>query len=103
MNDVGPVPGASLKSIIIGGKTGFSHNFFESKTCTNLMAVERPAADEVFGPLHQWQWPLNCFQKGLRVRPKQVTAAGRAWQVILMSVFFEEAAIIICKQYLRII
>ena len=37
-----------------------------------------------------------------RVRPKQV-AAGRAWQVILMSVFFEEAAIIICKQYLRII
>ena len=38
-----------------------------------------------------------------RVRPKQVAAAGRAWQVILMSVFFEEAAIIICKQYLRII
>ena len=42
----------------------------------------------------------------LELLPKRLeskTKAGRAWQVILMSVFFEEAAIIICKQYLRII
>ena len=38
-----------------------------------------------------------------RLEKSKTKAGSRAWQVILMSVFFEEAAIIICKQYLRII
>ena len=53
-----------------------------------------------FGLLHP---PMVVALELLPKRFEKWLNAVGAWQVILMSVFFEEAAIIICKQYLRII